>query len=176
MKTLRFLGIALVATLVMAGFTACSSDDDNNDGGTSSEELLGRWICTSSTFTPNEDGRDADNYYWREDRGEYKYGYGLAVGDGFKLLSGNKCFILDADDDTAANPTEAQWDSEDGETWTVSGNTLSIIESDEDRFIGTYEISGNKLTFTYKTQDWNGDSHTMTGEYPKTYVSVFEKK
>lgn len=28
MKTLRLLGVALVATLVMAGFTACSSDDD----------------------------------------------------------------------------------------------------------------------------------------------------
>lgn len=164
--------------MVVAGFTACSSDDDDNNGGASSQELLGRWVCIQSTFTPNDEGRDDDNYYWREDQGDYKYGYGLAVGEGFKLFSGNKCFILKSgiDGTEVTDPTESQWTPDEGETWTVSGNTLTLIEGDDDRFVGTYEISGNKLTFTYKTQDWNGDSHTLTGEYPKTYVSVFEKK
>lgn len=104
----------------------------------------------------------------------------MAVGEGVKLLSGNKCFFLKDgyaylnDGTKVADPTEAQWD--DNGTWTVSGNKLTIIEGDDDRFVGTYEIGDNKATFTYKTQDWNWDYHTMTGEYPKTYVSVFEKK
>lgn len=157
MKTLRFFGMVLVTVLLSVGFAACSSNDENNS---SSSDLIGKWICTSSTFTPNENGRDPDNYYERED-GSYKYGYGIAVGEGLDFLSGGKCLELDG--------------SESEMTWTLSSGKLSIIEGDDDRFIGTYTISGDELTFTYKRQDWNGDYHTMTAEFPKTYVSVFKK-
>ena len=45
MKTLRFLGMALIAILVSVSFSACSSsDDDDNGGGETPASIVGTWI------------------------------------------------------------------------------------------------------------------------------------
>lgn len=44
MKTFRFLGIAIIAILMIVNFTSCSSDDDEKDN---SSLLIGRWQLVS---------------------------------------------------------------------------------------------------------------------------------
>ena len=45
MKTLRFIGIALLTVLMSVAISSCSkSDDDNNGGGGSSVSIEGTWI------------------------------------------------------------------------------------------------------------------------------------
>ena len=40
MKTLRFIGVALLAVVLSVSFTACSDDDEQNgNGGTASNEM-----------------------------------------------------------------------------------------------------------------------------------------
>lgn len=57
MKALKMFGVALMATMVVAGFTACSSDDDDdNGGGSSSAKKL------KTCYTVDSDG-DKDYEY-----------------------------------------------------------------------------------------------------------------
>ena len=45
MKTLRFIGMALLTVLMSVAISSCSkSDDDNNGGGGSSASIEGTWI------------------------------------------------------------------------------------------------------------------------------------
>lgn len=49
MKTLRFLGMALIAVLVSVGLSGCggSDDDDNGGGGSSASTIEGTWYLKS---------------------------------------------------------------------------------------------------------------------------------
>lgn len=140
---------------------------------TDSEEnnLIGTWECvTGESHGADYDGND------------------FANGTLLKLLKGDKCFIgyhgsfeiYNPDTDrweTVEDPTENQWGDEDGEgdKWYLEGNNLTIMESDLDRYVGTIVVNSNEMTFTYKYQNWNYDSGTMTSE-SETYVSTFKKK
>ena len=46
MKTLRFIGMAIIAVIMSVNFTACSSDDDEENE--SNSPLVGTWIMTKS--------------------------------------------------------------------------------------------------------------------------------
>ena len=73
MKTLRFIGIALLTVLMSVAISSCSkSDDDNNGGGCSSASIEGTWnlkrcmlykwdysknspdMSTGEVYTPND--------------------------------------------------------------------------------------------------------------------------
>ena len=47
MKTLRFLGMALIAVLVSVGFSGCGGSDDDVDNGSSSASFEGEWHVTT---------------------------------------------------------------------------------------------------------------------------------
>ena len=61
MKTLRFIGMAIIAVIMSVNFVACSSDDaDENESNSS---LVGTWIMTKSikdgrTRIPGQNGFD----------------------------------------------------------------------------------------------------------------------
>ena len=42
MKTLRFIGMAIIAVVISVNFVACSSDDD--DENESNSPLVGTWV------------------------------------------------------------------------------------------------------------------------------------
>ena len=46
MKTLRLIGMAIVAVIMSVNFTACSDDDDEGEGKSLSEKLVGHWVLT----------------------------------------------------------------------------------------------------------------------------------
>lgn len=61
MKTLRFIGMAIIAVVMSVNFVACSSDDD--DENESNSPLVGTWIMTKSikdgrTRIPGQNGFD----------------------------------------------------------------------------------------------------------------------
>lgn len=161
MKTLRLLGMALLAVAISVGSIACSSDD--NEEQQAEANLLGIWECTSTT--PDDvTGED----------------HAFDPGKRLKFLKDNKCFIayrsgegFDTVNGEKENPTESDWDSEYGYKWLLSGNDFTVIESDLDRWVGTVTVEGNTMTFVYKFQRWSWDGQTMTSETEQTYTSVF---
>ena len=62
MKTLRFIGMAIIAVIMSVNFAACSSDDD--DENKSDSPLVGTWMMTKSikdghTRIPGQNGFDS---------------------------------------------------------------------------------------------------------------------
>lgn len=167
MKKFQFLALSLFAVFVCVSFASCSDDDKDEP----TADIVGTWECITG-----------------EDHGAGYDGEDFEKGTLLKLLKGDKCFIgyngsfeiYNPDTDrweTVTNPTENQWGDEDGEgdKWYLKGNVLTVVESDLDRYVGTINVNGNEMTFTYKYQNWNYDSGTMTSE-SETYVSKFRKK
>lgn len=165
MKKLKFLAFALFAVLACVNFASCSDDDKDNP----TADIIGTWECVDSENL--DDSGENDSF----DRGTL-----------LRLLNGGKCFIgyhgsfeiynpETGGWETVADPTEKQWVDEEGDRWDLKGNNLTVREPDLDRYVGTITVNGNEMTFTYKYQNWNYDSGTMTSE-SGTYVSKFIKK
>lgn len=60
MKTLRFIGVALLTVLMSVNFSACGGDDDDNGGGGSSASIEGVWYLKSET-----------SYKWDSSKNQY---------------------------------------------------------------------------------------------------------
>ena len=172
--------IALLVTLSSSILSSCSNNDEP-----SSSNVIGKWICVEST-------NDYETYAFQPDQGRN----GIVFFNGeFKssdnLISGKKCFILNdgkayiEDEGYKSNPTELDWNKNvytysDGEQefdkiYILKGNSLTIVECDLDRLVGTISIDGNIMTYTYKYQNWNYDSQLMTSE-SETFISKFQKE
>ena len=53
MKTLRFIGVALLTVLMSVGFSSCSKSDDDNskgEGGETSASIEGKWYLKSEKW------------------------------------------------------------------------------------------------------------------------------
>ena len=50
MKTLRFIGVALLTVLMSVSFSACGGDDDDNGGGSSTTTIEGTWYLKSEIW------------------------------------------------------------------------------------------------------------------------------
>ena len=73
MKTLRFIGIALLTVLMSVSFSACGGSDDDDNGGGSSKSIDGTWYMKSmkgfyyypanGTFEPHNSSKNPDVEY-----------------------------------------------------------------------------------------------------------------
>ena len=73
MKTLRFVGVALLAVLMSVGFSACGGDDDDVDNGGSSASIEGTWYVksmkgyhyyiTNGEVVPHNSNKNPDEEY-----------------------------------------------------------------------------------------------------------------
>lgn len=121
MKTLRYIGMAIMAIVLCIGFTACSSDDDDENQTT--ESLIGSTWAGTSTAT----------------------GYGIEV----RIIDSEKCSItVYAPNSSNATDTETcyyVYNEEDGTfacyydgdsiTGKISGNTMTLTDQ-----YGTYKL------------------------------------
>lgn len=103
MKTLRFIGMAIIAVIMSVNFAACSSDDENK----SDSPLVGTWMMTKSikdghTRIPGQNGFDS--------------GLGL-------VFSANGTFY---------NLVENEKVEEGKYSYDEKGNTLTLIYIDDD--------------------------------------------
>jgi len=111
-KTLRFIGMVLMAVLIGAGFTACSDDDD--DSVTSA--IVGKWYWTGEdngtyvVFKSNGSGYEYDN---KEDE---TYVFCWKMTDNILFISWGE---------------EADWDDADSWNVVISGNKMTWTDIDE---------------------------------------------
>lgn len=123
MKTLRFIGMAIIAVIMSVNFVACSSDD--NDENESNSPLVGTWIMTKSikdgyTRIPGQNGFDS--------------GLGL-------VFSANGIFYNLVENEKA----------EDGKySYDKKGNILTLIyTNDETLFCSVKSFSESALIISY---------------------------
>lgn len=177
MKKFKFQTFLLAAMFMCLGFASCSDDDKDEPDSEDVTEIIGTWKCVESNFIDIDSDSEK----------------GFEVGDAFvffksdfkaadHLISGKKCFVVD-NNDNLSQYTEAKWDDmvswdegsqEFEEVYTLTGNKLTVMECDLDRYVGTISIKGNEMIYTYKYQNWNYDKKTMTSE-SKQYVAKFHK-
>lgn len=166
-KKLRWNIFLIMVSFLSVTLVGCSKDDKDNPK--SNLDLTGIWVCIESNQT--------DKYY------EGFAGDALIFFDQtFKSdinggTTAKKCFLVYGganNTNELKNYTVSDWDDE-YEGYILEGNKLTVFESDWDRWIGTISISGNIMTYSFKYQDWNWTSGTMTEEEPYDYVAKFQK-
>ena len=173
MKTLRYFGLALLAIVLCINLSACSDDGETS----STPNILGTWECIEGAYYM-ETGKIIK--FLNGDFDESKYNKG-------GTLKGKKCFFSNINNNDTNNLTESQWNKEiikDGDTfefpelYTLKGNTLTLMECDYDRWIGTISIENDIMTYTYKYQNWRViDSDKQIMEEEKGPFTVkFQKR
>lgn len=142
-------------------FTAC--DDDDDEYASYATEILGLWECI-------ETSHPMDGFF---DEGDgVKFFDGWYTDPEWDFVSGKKCFLANSPD-YLTDRTEDQWSG--GYRYTINSNTLVVMESDADRYVGTIVIDGDILTYTCMYQDWVFDDRYMDEE-TGPYTVKFQRK
>lgn len=138
MKTLRLIGMAIVAVIMSVNFAACSDDDDEGEGKSLSEKLVGHWVLTYEEGFIKEENYP-DHAWSHEPKDECEY-------------FGNFTFRADGtyseyDLDGTSNPQSI-------EKWTVSGDVITLIEDEFEQYdLKVLEISSSKLVLEHYFKD-----------------------
>ena len=84
-----------------------------------------------------------------------------------------------------SNPTEYDWNHnvyiEDGDysfgdwVYILDGTSLTVLQCDLDRYVGTISLDGEIMTYTYKYQNWGTGTQLMGSEYGP-FVAKFQKQ
>lgn len=181
-KTFRKIGMALLAMVACVNFAACS-DDDENVSSSYANEILGLWECIEGAENMST-GNLIKFFEGEFDEASYNEG---------GTLKGKKCLIgwggdFEVDGEVINDPTELDWNktiyqygennTEFGELYTLDGNTLTVMESDYDRWIGTISIENGIMTYTYKYQNWRvlDSAHQEMTDEEGPYTVKFQKK
>ena len=91
MRTLRFIGMAVIAVIMSVNFMACSDDDDEDDK--QSNTVIGTWQVTSSTYT--EEVGDTYTFYsngtglleWEDSNGNDSGTFKYKVNSDYTIIS-----------------------------------------------------------------------------------------
>ena len=89
MKTLRFIGIALLTVLMSVGSSSCSKSDDDNGGGDTSASIEGIWYEMSVFEYELKDGEpDFSKLVWSHDYSGSGHIWTFAkTNDGYNVTS-----------------------------------------------------------------------------------------
>ena len=138
MKSLRFIGMAIVAIIMSVNFVACSDDDDE----ITSDNLVGRWVMIHQQGYEKYEEMPNLNEEWN----------GAPEGDDFVNFTFN---------------ADGTFDEGEGGKWTLHVNTLTLKyyyngEVDEVYELKVLELSSSKavLEMHYKETE-----HGSTYEY-----------
>ena len=126
MKTLRFIGMALVAIIMSVNFVACSDDDDE----ITSDNLVGRWVMIHQQGYEKYENMPNLNEEWN----------GAPEGDDFVNFTFN---------------ADGTFDEGEGGKWTLHGNTLTLKyyyngEVDEVYDLKVLELSSSKAVLAVR--------------------------
>ena len=123
MKTLRFIGMALVAIMMSVNFAACSDDDDDNS-------IVGVWQNDDEgehlRLTFNADGSGEEYLFYDDDSESYRYQFTYTYDSATSTL-----VITYEDGDTTK------------ETVTFNGNTMTLAHTDDKE--GSISITYKKI-------------------------------
>lgn len=140
MKTLRLIGMAIVAIIMSVNFAACGDDDDEEDNRPLAEKLIGHWVLTyEEGFIKDSEYPDDDEAWSHAPKDECEY-------------FGNFTFRADGtyseyDLDGTSNPQSI-------EKWSVNGNVITLIEDEHEQYdLKVLEITSDKLVLEHYFKD-----------------------
>ena len=123
MKTLRFIGMAIVAIIMSVNFAACSNDDDDNP-------IVGVWQNDEEDehlrLTFNANGTGEEYLFYDDDSESYRYQFTYTYDSATSTL-----VITYEDGDTTK------------ETVTFNGNTMTLAHTDDKE--GSIAITYKKI-------------------------------
>ncbi|WP_455592199.1 lipocalin family protein [Bacteroides sp.] len=130
MKTLRFIGMAIIAVILSVNFTACSDDDD--DESKDAARLVGKWKIENIVYEGETEEWDGypyfvvttSNIYFTDEAGTAKsdnstYTYDVKSKTiTAKYVNGDETYIIKV---VKLTDTELQWqwDEDDKNKWTT---------------------------------------------------------
>ena len=141
MRTLRLIGMAVIAVIMSVNFTACS-DDEEEDNRPLSEKIIGHWVLTyEEGYIKDTDYPEDDEAWSHAPKDEYEY-------------FGNFTFREDGtyseyELDGTSNPQSI-------EKWTIKDNIITLIEDEHEQYeLKVLEITSDKLVleFYYKHEN-----------------------
>ena len=172
MKTLRLIGMAIVAIIMSVNFAACSDDDEDIDVS----QLEGTWglvrsagwaLCSEET-----EREECDESYdpYNPDGGCAK----LII----KKLADNSYSVTDY---VPSSSSQGQWNEIFGsQIWTLNSNTLTITQTD--KIPGYFEddvikpvieiLTADKLVLRVKYDNVQIDEHPHSADYTDTFVRM----
>lgn len=140
MKTLRLIGMAIVAIIMSVNFAACGDDDDEEDNRPLAEKLIGHWVLTyEEGFIKDSEYPDEDEAWSHAPKDECEY-------------FGNFTFRADGtyseyDLDGTSNPQSI-------EKWSVNGDVITLIEDEHEQYdLKVLEITSDKLVLEHYFKD-----------------------
>lgn len=154
MKTLRLIGMAIMAVIMSVNFTACSDDDEDNTP--TSEKLIGQWTLTYEEGYEKEPSEPEYDRDWSH----------APKGDECEYF-GNFTFRADG--------TYTQYELDNSEIdkgkWVLGNNLLTITSIDkwgEDTAdLKILELSSNKLVLEYYQKEDDGGEEYAKMTYQK---------
>ena len=140
MKTLRLIGMALVAVIMSVNFAACSDDDDEGEGKSLSEKLVGHWVLTyEEGYEKDVEFPEDDRAWSHEPKDECEY-------------FGNFTFRRDLTD--SKYYLEVTNNPQGIEKWEVNGDVITLIEDEFEQYdLKVLEISSSKLVLEHYFKD-----------------------
>lgn len=138
MKTLRLIGMAIVAIIMSVNFAACGDDDEEEDNRSLSEKLIGHWVLTyEEGFIKEANYPDYEWSYAPKEEYEY-FGHFTFRADGT---------YSQYDLDGTSNPQSI-------EEWSVNGNVITLIEDEHEQYdLKVLEITSDKLVLEHYFKD-----------------------
>ena len=145
-----------ILAVILVTFIACSKKDD-----VSNKDLIGTWVYESSTLDgiPEVD-KPSEGYI---DKPLENCG----VKNSYVFTANQVTYIYASKyygPDKVLYKCEIKYNKG---TYSISGNTISIIGEKGNGFSATFSISGNKLIFTRTVKDDDGKTHTATATFVK---------
>ena len=169
MKTLRFIGMAVVAIIMSLNFAACGDDDDE---GVDISQLGGTWGLVHSEgwqFCSDEESREEWNY----------------TCDPNNPNSDSEKLVIRPQTDYYSMMgfyySGSQWRPEKSQTVTLNGHTLVVENSDG--YFDSYEnpvievLTSDKLVLRYKYDNVQTDpegepDHRHSGNFTQTFTRM----
>ena len=159
MKTLRFIGMAIVAIIMSVNFVACSDDDDDIDVS----QLEGTWGLVHDTGWEESDG-DKDS--WDDTH----------IPNNPCCMDCSKLVIKKISDNTYSVDSyyynHSDWTYEGNQTISINGNTVTInktntasgfFESDENTTIEY--LTSDKLALRFKNENTETEKYNYVMEF-----------
>lgn len=165
MKTLRLIGMALLAVVLCVNFTACSDDDDEPVTG----NFEGTWGLTHSKGSVY-DSSSGQKTPFEFTCDPYNPENSNCIKIDVKKLSENTYSW------TIYEAESGGWDMVRTYKGTLRGNVLTITEGIDGSFssspITIKDLSADKMVLVMKDRDWNGDDESDYRETEQTATFV----
>lgn len=146
--------IAILAVVLLV-FIGCSKKDD-----VSNEDLIGTWVLKSATIdgVPSAD-EPSEGYIDKPlESCRVKELYVFTANQVTRGLRVNYY------NNKVLYKCEIKYNKG---TYSISGNTISVVLEEGEGFSATFSISGNKLIFTSTGKDETGKTHTLVATFVK---------